>query len=88
MIDDCTVFFLDILPRTLPPTSKSSSPSSHLTSNRHEQFSTPKNHKPALYASQLIVIRGGPDVLVIAEGGEKETEREREVDIESEKRCM
>ncbi len=34
VIDDCTVFFPGILPNTLPSTGKSSSPSSHFTSNK------------------------------------------------------
>jgi hypothetical protein len=37
VIDDCTVFFFGILPHTSPPTGKSSSPSSHFTSNRHKK---------------------------------------------------
>jgi hypothetical protein len=41
VMDDCTVFFLGILPHTLPTTDKRSSPSSHFTSNRDEKFVSP-----------------------------------------------
>jgi hypothetical protein len=48
VIDYCTVFFLDILLHTLPPTDERSSPSSPLPStvNRNEQFSPPKVPPP------------------------------------------
>ena len=54
-----SVFFLGILPRTLPGMSSSSS--SDFTPNRHEQFSPPKKTS-CTYSTQLIVIREGPGV--------------------------
>jgi hypothetical protein len=41
VIDDCTVFFLGILPHTLMPTGKSSSPSSPFPLEQAQESSPP-----------------------------------------------
>ncbi len=76
VIDDCTVFFFGILPHTLLPTGKNSSPSSPFRTRKLKKKtvvlkflelnfscmppSTQSMTEPTLYSTQLIVIGEGP----------------------------